>query len=150
MASKSVHRLLATYNSSTDFRFSPLHSAMIFSRSCIDFSSAAIRASLCKKLIIKFIFLQARKVACSLALSTCHMVSALATNVGLIRQIATDFVLVFPSLILRRPRSIAATTLSLEGERESVAAAIDLGRLRIRLSLPVFAVGYNFPALTTS
>ena len=46
MASKSAHRLLATYNSSTDFRFCPLHSAIIFSRSSIDFSSAAILASL--------------------------------------------------------------------------------------------------------
>ena len=49
MASKSAHRLLATYNSSTDFRFCPLHSAIIFSRSSIDFSSAAIRASLGEK-----------------------------------------------------------------------------------------------------
>ena len=49
MASKSAHRLLATYNSSTDFRFCSLHSAIIFSRSSIDFSSAAIRASLGEK-----------------------------------------------------------------------------------------------------
>ena len=49
MASKSAHRLLATYNSSTDFRFFPLHSAIIFSCSSIDFSSAAIRASLGEK-----------------------------------------------------------------------------------------------------
>ena len=49
MASKSAHRLLATYNSSIDFRFCPLHSAIIFSRSSIDFSSAAIRASLGEK-----------------------------------------------------------------------------------------------------
>lgn len=49
MASKSAHRLFATYNSSIDFRFCPLHSAIIFSRSSIDFSSAAIRASLGEK-----------------------------------------------------------------------------------------------------
>lgn len=49
MASKSAHRLFATYNSSIDFRFCPLHSAIIFSRSSIDFSSAAIRASLYEK-----------------------------------------------------------------------------------------------------
>ena len=48
IASKSAHRLLATYNSSIDLRFCPLHSAIIFSRSSIDCSSAAIRASLVK------------------------------------------------------------------------------------------------------
>ena len=44
--SKSAQRLLATYSSSTDFKFSALHSAIIFSRSWMDFSNAAIRASL--------------------------------------------------------------------------------------------------------
>ena len=49
MASKSAHLLLATYNSSIDLRCCPRHSAMIFSLSCMDFSSAAIRASLGKQ-----------------------------------------------------------------------------------------------------
>ena len=66
MDSKSEHRLLATYSSSTVFRFCPLHSVIIFSSSSIDCSNAAIRASLGKKnskeLFRKIVFLLARSM----------------------------------------------------------------------------------------